>query len=101
MEPELKANLGRKETWKRGLFMVLFTIIYSIAEVVVGFVILLQFLFVLVGGTVNTRLKTFGCEMAGYVYAILAFLTFNTEEKPYPFAPWATCEEAEEEDRPA
>ena len=94
-------HAGKKETWKRGAYMVLFTVIYGIAEVIVGMTIVLQFLFVLVGGEKNGRLQSFGWELSRYIYAILQYLTFNTEEKPYPFAPWEEWSEEEEESRPA
>lgn len=94
-------HAGKKETWKRGAYMVLFTVIYGITEVIVGMIIVLQFLFVLIGGEENPRLKSFGWELSRYIYAMLQFLTFNTEEKPYPFARWEEYAEEEDESRPA
>ena len=56
METQLKSNLGSRKTWLRGLYMVLFAVIYSVTEVVIGAVVILQFLFTLVTGQTNARL---------------------------------------------
>lgn len=75
-------------TWKRILFMVLFALIYGVAKVVVTAVVVLQAIFRLFTGNVNERLLTFGKQISDYIYQILMFLTFNSEEKPFPFSSW-------------
>lgn len=88
MNPELKDNLRKRQTWLRGLYMLLFIVIYHVAEFVVGAVVLLQFLFTLVTGQTNARLLRFGQSLSDYVYQILRFLTFNSEDLPFPFNDW-------------
>lgn len=88
MDPELKENLRRRQTWLRGLYMLLFIVIFHVAEVVVGAVVLLQFLFTLFTGNTNPRLLQFGQNLSEYVYQILGFVTFNTEDMPFPFSDW-------------
>ena len=93
--PEKKSvwkNFTTGQTWLRCLFMLLFALIYSFAEVIVGIVVLLQFLFVLFSGEQNRRLKEFGAGMSVYIYRIIAYWTYNSEEKPFPFAPWPGVE---------
>ncbi len=85
---DLKANVSDTNTWGRALFMILFGIIYSVAEVVLVAVVVIQFLFVLFSGDRNPRLLRFGKELSTFIYQIFLFLTFNTEEKPFPFADW-------------
>ena len=75
-------------TWLRGLFMLLFVLIYGITEVIVTAVVILQFLFVLFTGDQNPRLKEFGAYLSEYIYGILTYWTYNSEERPFPFSPW-------------
>ncbi len=90
MEQDTKKNLKAKSTWKRGLFMLLFLIIYSIAEMVIGLVVLIQFGFTLFNGKPNERLLVFGDELSLFLYQVFRYLTFNTEDKPFPFVAWPT-----------
>jgi len=88
MDEELKANLSKKSTWTRGLYMLLFAVFYSVAEVVIGAVVIFQFLFALFTGKTNARLVILGRSLSIYVYEVLLYLTFNSEDKPYPFGDW-------------
>lgn len=88
MDDDLRESLTATETWIRGLYMILFAFIYSLAEVVVVAVVVFQFLWMLITRTTNERLLEFSDDLSVFIYQILQFVTFNTEEKPFPFAPW-------------
>jgi hypothetical protein len=88
MEPSLKENLSNTTTWGRALFMILFAIIYSIAEMVITAVVVIQFFIVLFSGQTNERLLRFGKELSRFIYQVFVYLTYNSEEKPFPFADW-------------
>jgi len=77
-----------KNVWIRLLYMVLFTILYSIAEVVIFAVAVYQFLYVLFTGNKDEKILNLGKSLSAYVYQVLQFLTFNTESKPYPMGDW-------------
>ena len=81
-------NVKARATWIRGLFMLLFVVIYSIAEFVGGAIVLLQFVLMLLTGRANGRLRDFSARLAAFMYQITLYLTFNSEDKPYPFGPW-------------
>lgn len=83
-----KAALTNLDTWKRGLFMVLFAIISWLAKWVVNIVALLQFITLLITGQTNTSVLPFGQNLSTYLYQITLFLTFKTEEMPFPFTPF-------------
>jgi hypothetical protein len=74
--------------WRRTLYMILFVIGYSIAELVVGLVVVVQFVVVLFTGTANEPLLRFGNGLATWVRQVFRFLTFNTETMPFPFSDW-------------
>lgn len=88
MDPEFKERVTAKPTWTRGLYILLFVVIYNIAEIVIYGVVVLQFLFTLFTGTRNAQLLSLGKNLSTFVYQVFTYLTYNTDEKPYPFAPW-------------
>ena len=88
MNDEVKDNIRQSKTWMRALYMLLFTIIYAVTEVIITAVVVFQFLLVLFTGKANPRLLEFGQSLGTFIYQILQFLTFNTETMPYPFGEW-------------
>ncbi|MBI2961133.1 MAG: DUF4389 domain-containing protein [Betaproteobacteria bacterium] len=85
----LKENLKSRSTWLRLFFMLVVGLLYWVSRVVVGAVVALQFFWVLFTGETNERLLHFGQSLATYTYQIIRYLTFNTEERPFPFdADW-------------
>lgn len=88
MEHELKHNLKNRSTWIRGLYMLLFSLLAGIADIVLFGVILFQFVHKLITGSPNARLLKLGRGLASYVYQIIQFLTFNSEYHPYPLGAW-------------
>jgi hypothetical protein len=88
MNQELTQRLKAREVWIRGLYMLLFAFIYGVADVVVAAVVIIQFAFRLLAGETNPRLLGFGRSLSRYLYQVLLFLTFASEEKPFPFDIW-------------
>ncbi len=70
--------------------MVLFLALWGVSRIVVLAVVVLQFLWVLTRGEKNAQLTVFGQSLATYTYQIVLYLTFGTEERPFPFADWPT-----------
>ncbi len=84
----MRQHITNKDSWIRGLYMLLFAFLYSLAEIVVAAVALFQFIAVLFTGGPNQRLLTFGYSLSRYIAQILRFVTYNSELKPYPFSTW-------------
>ncbi len=74
--------------WQRGLYMLLFMFLIGVAKFITFTVVILQFLFVLFSGAPNVQLLQLGKDLSTYTYQILLFLTFNSEQHPYPFGDW-------------
>jgi len=87
-DSEIVENIKQKGTWFRGAYMLLFVVLYSIAEIVMLAVVLLQFVFTLFTRRPNNELTRFGMQLSTYMYSVFRFLTFNTDDKPFPFASW-------------
>ena len=85
---EIKTSIMAVSTWQRGLFMLLFAVAYGVAELLLFVTAVFQFLCLLVTGKTLDRLRIFGENLGRYFYQIVRYLTFNTEEKPYPFSDW-------------
>ncbi len=86
-------STSRRETWFRGLFVLLFSVLYCLTKIVVLAVVILQFGFVLISGRVNQQLVNFGESASQYIYQILQFMTFYTDQKPFPFSSWSGSKE--------
>ena len=80
--------INRRNIWIRGLFMLLMALAYQVSGTVVCFVTVIQFLIVLLNAKPNARLVSFGRSLGGYLKQIVNFLTFATEELPFPFNDW-------------
>lgn len=80
----IEENLKSRATWTRLLYMVICCFLVSLASFVGTFVVVLGFLWVLFSGEVNRQIQQVGQSLAAYIYEIIRYLTFNTEERPFP-----------------
>jgi len=78
----------QESVWKRGLFMLLFVLIYGVAEAVVLAVAVVQFGWLVVAEERNERLQRFGASLSAFIFEIVRFWTFVSDEKPFPFSEW-------------
>ncbi|MGS2717084.1 DUF4389 domain-containing protein [Eionea flava] len=85
---ELKTRLLSPEHWLRGLFMLMFVVIACVASYVMLVLVIIQFVFALITGSSEERLQAFGGQLSQYLYQILRFITYNDEQKPFPFSDW-------------
>ncbi|GLQ30074.1 DUF4389 domain-containing protein [Litoribrevibacter albus] len=74
-------------------FMVLFAVIYRLLDVVLLLLVIAQYLFHLLTDKDNETLRQLGDGISCYYYQIFQYLTYNTEEKPFPFSDWPTTSE--------
>ena len=88
MSDDLKDNIKKQSTWMRGLYILLFSIFYGIAEFVMYMIIIFQFILKLLTGDTNDRLRKLAQGISTYIYQILQFLSFNSDSHPYPFGAW-------------
>jgi hypothetical protein len=97
---ELKSNLLSSKHWLRLVFMVLFAVLLQVVGIIMWVLVILQFVFSLITGRDNSNLREFGQSLSTYIYQILKFLTYNSEEKPFPFSDWPDSDsDAEDEDK--
>jgi hypothetical protein len=85
---KLKSNLTSSKHWLRLVFMLLFAAVLQLASLVMWILVIVQFFFSLITGEDNQHLRRFGHSLSTYIYDVLKFLCYSSEEKPFPFADW-------------
>ncbi len=97
----VKKNLQTGDSWIRGLYILLFGLLYSIAEIVLWAIVLFQFGSQLITARPNERLLAFTQGLNTYIYLILQYITYRSDDKPYPFDEWPGNRPCEAEAPPA
>lgn len=92
MTENTDAPVNKRNIWIRGLFMLLMGLAFQVCETVLCIVTIIQFVMTLLNDTPNARLVSFGRSMGIYLRQIVNFLTFATEEMPFPFSEWPAGE---------
>lgn len=84
----ITATENKRNIWVRGLFMLLMALAYQVAGTLLFIVTIFQFVMMLLNDTPNARLVSFGRNLGRYLQQIVYFLTFASEEVPFPFNDW-------------
>jgi hypothetical protein len=88
----IEENLKSRDTWTRLLFMLICYVLVSLASLVGSAIVVLGFLMVLFTGKVNPELRGVGQALARYIYENIRYLTYNTDDRPFPFgSPWPSA----------
>lgn len=85
---QFRSNIGNPRSWMRLAYMLIYALLLHVAGVVMWVLCTLQFLFSLITGKDNDNLRSLGGSTAVFFHQALDFLSYNTEQKPFPFAPW-------------
>ncbi len=88
MDKTWKDNIKSESFWLRSLFMIFFLMVYRIVDLLVVLVALSQWLYMLLTGDSNASLSRFGSGLSRYVAQIISYLSYSSEQKPFPFSDW-------------
>ncbi len=80
-----KEEILKSSKWIRFIFMVLYAVATYCALIITIGLAFVQFLFVLFTSKVNDELADINSHIIEFFDDSLAFLLFQTEEKPFPF----------------
>lgn len=83
-----EAKLDKQPLFIRLLLAALFAVIFFLLTYVVYILAAWQALANLFIGSPNQNLIEFGAVLRNYLTQILEYLTFNSNEPPFPFAKW-------------
>ena len=85
-ETELKKHVKDKDTWLRFVYLAVFAIAFYLTSLLTFASAILQFLAKLFSGTPFNGLKEFGINLASYQADVTRYLTFASDDKPFPFS---------------
>lgn len=83
---------AKRNIWARGLIMLLMALAYQVTGTLMFVVTVIQFVMMLLNDAPNARLVSFGRDLGRYLQQIANFLTFASEEIPFPFSDWPSGE---------
>lgn len=95
MSAEIKENVKNVDVWIRGLFIVIFGVILYFLFGLIWLLVVFQFLTKVITGNLNQNLSNFSAGLTEYAFQILLYITFQSEERPFPFSPWPSGEGVE------
>lgn len=74
--------------WVRGLYMLVFAVLFEVAKWVLLVATVLQFLWLLISKERNAYIAEFGDSLSKWLASVARFQTAATEDKPFPWARW-------------
>ncbi|HEX7027049.1 MAG TPA: DUF4389 domain-containing protein [Gammaproteobacteria bacterium] len=87
-QEQFRTNVTNSRHWIRLIYMLIFAALLHLAGLVMWVLCALQFIFSLLTGKDNGNLRSLGSSIATFVHQALDYVSYNTESKPFPFAPW-------------
>ena len=84
----VKENATSAAVWMRGLHIIIFGVILYFVFGLVWLLVIFQFLTKLFTGGLNQQLRRFAAPLSRYVSQVLNYITFQSDERPFPFSPW-------------
>jgi|TARA_B100001059_G_C17686371_1_gene502531 hypothetical protein len=92
---EKKTNILDLDRWIRGIFMILFGFLSFFSRLILIVIGALQFILLIFTGSLNENLKNAGEAISIWTYHAFLFITYNKDEKPFPFSDWPKSQASE------
>ena len=86
---EFETN-GREKGVSRALYTILYLIIGRLISMVLFVIAITQFIYTWVSGEPNDKILQFSERLAEYTKQLVVYVSFNTDEKPWPVGDWPT-----------
>jgi len=91
----VKEHAKDVDTWVRGLFIIIFGVILYFVFGIIWLLVVFQFITKVITGGLNKQLSDFSGGLTQYALQILLYITFQSEERPFPFSPWPSSNAAD------
>ena len=86
-------NLKQGSAWVRVILMIAFAVVlYVIIPAIVLVLMLTQMLFVFITGDSNDNLRVLGTALSKYIFEVLQFLSYASDNRPFPFSAFPSVE---------
>jgi hypothetical protein len=86
--PDTPVTTTPRNIWLRALQMLLMALAWQLVGTLLFFAAILQLILALVNGAPNARLMALGRSLGRYQSQVASFVSFATEEAPFPFSDW-------------
>ena len=80
---EIKRNILSPSQWVRILFMLLYGVVCWLLTFVIAVIAIIQAIISLITGQDNRDLRNIGDKIAEYVFRMIRFLVYATDDKPF------------------
>ncbi|HHC29500.1 MAG TPA: DUF4389 domain-containing protein [Rhodobacterales bacterium] len=77
-----------KAVWMRGVWMLVFALLFEVGRTILAISALLQFLWLLFAKEKNRPIADFGEDLSDWMARVTRFQTGASEARPFPFARW-------------
>lgn len=81
-------SIQPRSIWVRGLLMLVFVFLFGVAETLMFFSTIFQFLWMLFNKTPNQAIISFGKSLTKWLAKVVQFQTGASEDLPFPWSPW-------------
>lgn len=85
IEDQIKSQVQDTGTWVRLFFTLLFVVIFYVVFVIVAAVAVIQFITRILTGKPLGSLMDFNAKLAEYARDLVAYITYASDNKPFPF----------------
>ena len=86
-------NLKQGSAWVRVILMIAFAVVlYVIIPAIFLVLMLTQTLFVFITGDSNDNLRVLGTALSKYIFEVLQFLSYASDNRPFPFSAFPSVE---------
>lgn len=85
---DVKKNVANTDNWLRGLFILIFGVIFYFLCGIIWLLVVFQFLTKIFTGELNKQLEGFSTKLTSYAVQILDYITYQSEVRPFPFSPF-------------
>lgn len=69
-------------------YVILFCVVFSFTDIVIALIAIVQSVLAVATGQPSETFKRFGAELGLYLNQISRFVSFSSEDKPFPFSDW-------------
>tara|TARA_B100001741_G_C16159553_1_gene417385 strand:+ start:76 stop:399 length:324 start_codon:yes stop_codon:yes gene_type:complete len=81
----LTENIKESSIWVNFFLKIVYLVFLNFIVPFLGFITLLQLLFSIGSKKPNENLVTFSKKISSYIYQIINFITYSSDQRPWPF----------------
>jgi hypothetical protein len=89
MDDLKEPKVRNRDHWLRLVTaLIYFVLLFYLVRILVGVALVVQFILVAFVGEANYRLIRFTSDLNRFSYHVLQFVTWGSDQRPFPFSDW-------------